>query len=123
MAMHLAQQPHGRRIERWTTGAGLAITGAILLGFIDGLDLYAAEKPGWVGGKHYHTGPVYVYILEGSFATDEQGKERQTLKAGELYREPIGTPMQARNPNPSEPLKILVFQVGPKGEPLMIKVD
>jgi quercetin dioxygenase-like cupin family protein len=79
--------------------------------------------PGWVGGKHYHTGPVYVYVLEGSFATDEQGKERQNFKAGELYREPIGTPMQARNLNASEPLKILVFQVGPKGEPLMIKAD
>jgi quercetin dioxygenase-like cupin family protein len=79
--------------------------------------------PGWVGGKHYHTGPVYVYVLEGSFTIDEQGKERQNFKAGELYREPIGAPMQARNLNASEPLKLLVFQLGPKGEPLMIKAD
>ncbi len=79
--------------------------------------------PGWVGGKHYHTGPVYVYVLEGSFTIDEQGKERRTYKAGELYREPIGAPMQARNLNASEPLKLLVFQVTAKGEPQMVKAD
>ncbi|WP_119462318.1 cupin domain-containing protein [Rhodospirillaceae bacterium SYSU D60014] len=79
--------------------------------------------PGWIGGKHYHTGPVYVYVLEGSFAIDEQGKERRTLKAGELYKEPLGAPMQARNLNASEPLKIVVFQVTPEGEPQMVKAD
>ena len=79
--------------------------------------------PGWIGGKHYHTGPVYVYVLEGSFTIDEQGKERRTYKPGEVYREPIGTPMQARNVNASEPLKILVVQIGRKGEPAMIKAD
>lgn len=78
---------------------------------------------GWVGGKHYHTGPVYVYVLEGSFTIDEQGKERRTFKAGELYREPVGVPMQARNLNASESLKVLVFQVTPEGEPQMVKAD
>jgi quercetin dioxygenase-like cupin family protein len=79
--------------------------------------------PGWIGGKHYHTGPVYVYVLEGSFTIDEQGKERRTFKPGELYKEPIGVPMQARNPNASEPLKVLVVQVTTKGEPQMVKAD
>jgi quercetin dioxygenase-like cupin family protein len=79
--------------------------------------------PGWVGGKHYHTGPVYVYVLDGSFTMDEQGKERHTYQAGELYREPIGTPMQARNLNTSAPLKLLIIQLTPKGEELMYKVD
>ena len=79
--------------------------------------------PGWVGGKHYHTGPVYVYVLEGSFTIDEQGKERQTFRQGELYKEPIGLPMQALNLNAAEPLKLVVFQVTPKGEPKMVKSD
>ncbi|WP_162917672.1 cupin domain-containing protein [Dongia deserti] len=79
--------------------------------------------PGWVGGKHYHSGPVYVYVLEGSFTIDEQGKERRTLKAGEVYKEPIGTTMRARNLNTSEPLKLLVFQVTPEGEPRMVKAE
>jgi quercetin dioxygenase-like cupin family protein len=79
--------------------------------------------PGWVGGKHYHTGPVYVYVLEGSFTVDEQGKERGTFKAGDVYKEPIGTPMQARNLNASEPLKVLVVQITREGEAPMYKVD
>jgi quercetin dioxygenase-like cupin family protein len=79
--------------------------------------------PGWVGGKHYHTGPVYVYVLDGSFTMDEQGMERHTYQAGELYREPIGTPMQARNLNTSAPLKLLIIQVTPKGQELMYKAD
>lgn len=79
--------------------------------------------PGWVGGKHYHTGPVYLYVLEGSFTIDEQGKERRTFEAGELYKEPVGAPMQARNLDASEPLEVLVFQVSAKGEPPMIKAE
>lgn len=79
--------------------------------------------PGWVGDKHYHTGPVFVYILEGAFAVTEQGKKDQTFNAGALYEEPIGTPMQARNLSRSEPLKVLLIQVGRKGEPLMIKAE
>ena len=86
------------------------------------IDQYTVPA-GWVGGKHYHTGPVYVYVLEGSFTMDEQGKERHTFAAGDVYREPVGTPMQARNLNTSAPLKLLVFQVTPKGEPLMYKAD
>jgi quercetin dioxygenase-like cupin family protein len=78
---------------------------------------------GWVGGKHYHSGPVYVYVLEGAFTIDDQGKERRTFKAGEVYKEPVGAPMQARNLSASEPLKALVFQVTPEGEPLMVKAD
>ena len=79
--------------------------------------------PGWIGGKHFHAGPVYVYVLEGSFTIEEQAKERRTFNAGELYNEPIGTPMQAWNLSASAPLKLVVFQVAPKGKPLMYKID
>src|SRR5215510_13363359 len=85
--------------------------------------LHGTFPTGWVGGKHYHSGPVYVYVLEGSFTVDEQGKPRQTITAGQLYEEPIGTLMQARNVSASEPLKILLFQVNRHGEPLAYKVD
>lgn len=79
--------------------------------------------PGWVGGKHYHSGPVYVYVLEGSFTIEEEGKGPQTFAAGELYKEPVGAKMQARNANASQPLELLVFQVTPEGEPQMVKAD
>jgi quercetin dioxygenase-like cupin family protein len=79
--------------------------------------------PGWVGGKHYHTGPVFVYILDGEFGVSEKGRAEQKFGSGVLYREPIGTPMQARNLSASRPLKVLLIQIGRKGEPLMIKTD
>ena len=53
--------------------------------------------PGFVGGKHYHPAPVFVYVLEGEFTIETEGKGRQTFKAGELYQEPIGSPMRGRN--------------------------
>ena len=64
--------------------------------------------PAWIGGKHYHTGPVYVYVLEGAFNVDEQGKPRETFKAGEVYPEPIGVPMRTRNMITSDPLRLLI---------------
>ena len=85
--------------------------------------LHGAFPGGWVGGKHYHTGPVYVYVLEGSFTVDELGKPRQTFTVGQLYEEPIGTPMQARNISTSEQLRILLFQVHGPGEPLAYRVE
>jgi quercetin dioxygenase-like cupin family protein len=85
--------------------------------------LHGAFPAGWVGGRHYHSGPVYVYVLEGSFTVDEQGQPRRTFMAGQLYEEPIGTPMQARNISTSEQLRILLFQVHGEGEPLAYKVE
>jgi quercetin dioxygenase-like cupin family protein len=85
--------------------------------------LQGAFPAGWVGGRHYHSGPVYVYVLEGRFTVDEQGKPPQTFTAGQLYEEPIGTPMQARNISASEQLRILLFQVHGHGEPLAYKAE
>lgn len=78
---------------------------------------------GWVGGRHYHTGPVFVYVLEGSFSVDEDGKPRQTFTVGDLYSEPIGVPMQARNASATGGARLLVMQVTPKGEPLSVKAQ
>lgn len=78
-----------------------------------------AFPPDWVGGKHYHAGPVFVYVLKGNFSIEEEGKPRQTFKAGDLYEEPIGTPMQARVTETDGPVEILLVQVSKEGEPLM----
>src|ERR687891_210034 len=79
--------------------------------------------PEWVGGKHYHSGPAYVYVLKGTFTVEEEGKPAQTFQAGELYVEPIGNPMQAFNKSADEPFELLVFQVQNDGEPLMYQAD
>lgn len=79
--------------------------------------------PQYVGGKHYHSGPVYVYIISGSFSVEEAGKPAQVFNTGQLYKEPTGTHMQAKNVSNSEAVEILVIQVGKEGEPLMYKVE
>lgn len=78
--------------------------------------------PGHVGGKHFHPGPVFVYVLEGKLTIDTEGTVRQTINPGEVYQEPISSPMQARNLSTTEATKIVVFQVGDEGKPMMIKV-
>ena len=77
----------------------------------------------YVGGKHYHSGPTYVYVLKGTFTVEEQGKPAQTFEAGQLYEEPIGNPMQAFNQSAEEPVELLVIQVQDEGEPLMYQAD
>ena len=75
----------------------------------------------FVGGKHMHPGPVFVYVLEGEF-TVETASGTKTYRAGELYPEKIDAAMLARNLNATDDLEIVVFQVGDIGKPMMIKV-
>lgn len=83
--------------------------------------LDAKVPPNWLGGRHYHSGPVFVVVQEGAFRIDVDGKPPHTINAGEAYVEPIGTPMLARNPSSSELARFLVIQVTNEGEPLMYK--
>ncbi len=75
---------------------------------------------GWIGGRHYHTGDVFVYVVEGEFVVDVDGEGRKTFGPGEVYHEAVNIVMQARNPSATVATKAIVFQVGDKGEPLMI---
>ncbi len=77
--------------------------------------------PGHVGGKHFHPGPVYVYVVEGALTIETEGGGTQTVSAGGLYKEPLGQTMQARNLSTNDWTKIVVFQVGDEGKPMMIK--
>ena len=79
--------------------------------------------PGWVGERHYHTGDVFLYVLEGGFTIDTDGAARTTLHAGESYHEALDKVMQARNASTTEPTTILLFQVGKQGERMTVVVD
>ena len=76
---------------------------------------------GFVGGKHFHPGPVFVYIIEGTLTVETAEQGVQSFSAGELYVEPVGRTMQGKNLNADTPLKLVVFQVGEAGKPMMIK--
>lgn len=86
------------------------------------IDRYAMPG-GWVGGKHYHSGPVFVYVIEGSFSVEEEGASTEVFGVGQVYEEPIGTPMLAKNVSSSAPMEVLVIQISKEGEPLMYKAD
>ena len=77
--------------------------------------------PKFVGGKHMHPGPVFVYVLKGEL-TIELENGTKTYKAGELYPEEINAAMVGKNLSGTNDLEILVFQVGDIGKPMMIKV-
>lgn len=86
--------------------------------------LLRIEYPaGWIGRRHYHTGDVFLYVLEGRFSIDVEGQERRTLGPGEVYHEAVKTAMQARNASASAPTKILLFQIGDPGERLTVITD
>ncbi len=80
-----------------------------------------ALPPGHVGGKHFHPGPVYLYVLEGALNIETEGEGTRTISAGRLYKEPLGRTMRVRNLSTNDWLKIVVFQVGDEGKPMMMK--
>ena len=84
--------------------------------------VHFAIPPGYVGGKHMHPGPVFVYVLEGELTVVLDG-ETKTFKAGEMYPEDMNTAMVGKNLSSSDDLEILVFQVGEIGKPMMVKVE
>lgn len=79
--------------------------------------------PGWVGGKHYHQGHVFVYVLEGTMRFELDGKAPITVAAGEVFHELPGQVMRARNPSTDKALKFTAFQLNPEGQPLMIMAE
>ncbi|MFQ5546483.1 MAG: cupin domain-containing protein [Acidiferrobacterales bacterium] len=92
---------------------------------VDGKEMvvkHFSAPPKFVGEKHIHPGPVFVYILEGEFTVELKG-ETKTFKAGELYPEAINAAMVPKNLSATDDLEILVFQVGDIGKPMMIKVE
>ena len=84
---------------------------------------HLAIPPGFVGGRHFHPGSVFIYVLEGSLTLEMEGDAPRTINAGELYQEPLQGVMQARNLSTTDWAKIVVFQVGDVGNPMMIKAD
>ena len=79
-------------------------------------------EPGYEGDRHEHTGPVFVYVVEGTMEIEtEEGNT--TVAAGELYPEPLNVVMRGKNASADEPARIVVFQVNDAGEMMMKKAE
>jgi quercetin dioxygenase-like cupin family protein len=87
----------------------------------EGTILRVELPAGWIGEWHYHTGDVFVYVVSGEFVVDVEGQGRKTFASGEVYHEAVNTTMRARNPAAAQPTRLILFQVGGQGEPLMLR--
>jgi quercetin dioxygenase-like cupin family protein len=79
--------------------------------------------PGVEGGKHYHPGNVFVYILEGAGSLEIEGKPAVIQQAGSIFHEPPKQVQNFKNASKTEPLKILVMFISEKGQPRTVAVE
>jgi quercetin dioxygenase-like cupin family protein len=86
-------------------------------------NMYITEiGPGVDAGRHYHHGHTFVYILDGTITVQEAGKSPMTYGPGQALQEPPKAVHDAKNASATAPLKLLVFQVLEKGQPLAVPV-
>jgi quercetin dioxygenase-like cupin family protein len=81
--------------------------------------LTATFKPGDKTVFHTHRFPVTVYILEGAFTLELEGKEPITVKAGEAMVEPPNVKMTGYNRSATAPLKVVIFYVSDPDTPFL----
>jgi quercetin dioxygenase-like cupin family protein len=85
--------------------------------------IFIAElAPGAVGSKHYHPGPEFFYVLEGTLAHEPEGNAAHTMKPGDFGSNPNKGVHIIRNPSTTERAKAIDFLVAEKGQPLVIPV-
>ena len=75
--------------------------------------------PGLVAAKHSHPGEELVYVIEGLFEYQVDGKPPVTLKAGEVLFVPAGTVHAAKNVGSSNAAELATYIVE-KGKPLVV---
>jgi len=71
----------------------------------------ARFEPGDRTVFHTHRFPVTVYVLEGAFTLELEGRAPVTVKAGEAFVEPANVKMTGHNRSPAEPLGVVIFYV------------
>src|SRR5688500_11265898 len=85
--------------------------------------LTASFKPGDKTVFHTHRFPVTVYILEGAFTLELEGREPVTVKAGQAMVEPPNVKMTGYNRSKTEPLRVLIFYVSDPDTPFLDPVN
>ena len=79
--------------------------------------LFATLEPGDCTPYHSHRFPVTVYILEGAFTLDLDGREPVTVRAGEVFIEPPHVRMTGRNLSAEEATRMVIFYVSDPDTP------
>jgi len=79
----------------------------------------ASFKPGDRTVFHTHRFPVTVYILEGAFTLEMEGRAPVTVKAGEAFVEPSNVRMTGYNRSATEPIRLVIFYVSDPDTPFL----
>ncbi|WP_051379360.1 cupin domain-containing protein [Bradyrhizobium murdochi] len=79
----------------------------------------ATFKPGDKTVYHTHRFPVTVYVLEGAFTLELEGRPPLNVKAGEAMVEPPNVPMTGYNRSSTEPTKVVIFYVSANDTPFL----
>jgi quercetin dioxygenase-like cupin family protein len=81
--------------------------------------LTASFKPGEKTVFHSHRFPVVVYILEGAFTLEIEGRNPFTVETGQAYVEPPKVKMTGYNRSSTDPLRVMIFYVSDPGTPFL----
>ena len=79
----------------------------------------AIFKPGDKTVYHTHRFPVTVYVLEGAFTLELDGRPPLTVKAGEALVEPPKVPMTGYNRSATETTRVVIFYVSANDTPFL----
>jgi quercetin dioxygenase-like cupin family protein len=81
--------------------------------------LTASFKPGDKTVFHTHRFPVTVYILEGAFTLEMEGRQPITVKAGQAMVEPPNVRMTGYNRSATDPIRLVIFYVSDPDTPFL----
>lgn len=81
--------------------------------------LTATIAPGQSTVIHTHRFPVTVFMLEGAFTLEMEGRAPVTVRAGQSLVEPPNIRMTGFNRSPTEPIRLVIFYVADPGTPFL----
>lgn len=81
--------------------------------------LTASFKPGDKTVFHTHRSPVTVYVLEGQFTLDIEGKPPVVVSTGQAFVEPPNLKMTGYNKSTTDALRVVIFYVSDPGTPFL----
>ena len=85
--------------------------------------LAATIKPGDKTPFHTHRFPVTVYMLEGAFTLEMEGKPPVTIKAGQAMVEPPNVKMTGYNRSATDTIRLVIFYVSDPETPFFDPVQ
>lgn len=81
--------------------------------------LTATIAPGQSTVFHTHRFPVTVYVVEGAFTLDMEGRETAVVQAGGAMVEPPNVRMTGHNRSTSEATRVVIVYVADPGTPFL----